>query len=290
MKVANILVTGANGQLGTELSILSRKHAQHHFTFTDVSELDITNARAVEDFFQGNSFDVCVNCAAYTAVDKAESDMEAAFKLNAEASQNLARASAKHNVKLIHISTDFVFDGRKSKPYVEDDLPSPLNIYGKSKWRGEEACVKEYPGCIIIRTSWLYSPFGNNFVKTVQRLCSERKEVGIIYDQIGTPTYAHDLAVAILAIIEKLPSPEAQGIFHFSNEGVCSWYDFAEAIKNLSGLTCRLKPLETSEYPTPAKRAAYTVMNKKKIKQTFGLEIPHWQESLAACINRMKNG
>jgi dTDP-4-dehydrorhamnose reductase len=215
--------------------------------------------------------------------------MENAFKLNAYAVANLARASSKFNTKLIHISTDFVFDGRKSRPYVEDDLPSPPNIYGKSKWRGEEYCLKENPKSIIIRTSWLYSPFGNNFVKTMQRLGKEREELGVIYDQIGTPTYAYDLAFAIMNIVSHQDIDKAAGIFHYSNEGVSSWYDFAVAIMDLSNLSCQVNPLETSEYPTPAKRAAYSVLNKRKIKDTFGLAIPHWHHSLKNCIQRINH-
>ncbi|GIV34597.1 MAG: NAD(P)-dependent oxidoreductase [Chitinophagales bacterium] len=283
-----ILVTGANGQLGTELRTLAVQYPRYSFIFTDLDQLDITRAAATEDFIRNCRPHFLINCAAYTAVDLAESNMEAAFSLNTEAVRTLAHITAALDIKLIHISTDFVFDGRKNRPYVEDDLPAPLNIYGKSKWRGEEACLQENPHSIIVRTSWLYSPFGNNFVKTVQRLCREKKDIGIIYDQIGTPTYAHDLAAALMVVVSKA-SRDTWGIFHYSNEGVCSWYDFAEAIKNLSRLSCRILPLETSEYPTPAKRPAYAVLNKKKIKQTFGIDIPHWQQSLAACIERMHN-
>lgn len=285
--MASILVTGSKGQLGTELRLIAPDYPHHQLTFTDSDELDVTCENAVYDFFSANSFDFCINCAAYTAVDQAESDMENAFKLNAEAVAILARAASQKQVRLIHISTDFVFDGRKSKPYVEDDLPSPLSIYGKSKWRGEEACMNMNPQNIIIRTSWLHSPFGSNFVKTMQRLGRERPEVGVICDQVGTPTYAHDLACAIMEIISQLKEKNASGIFHYSNEGVCSWYDFAAAIMELSGIACRVKPLETCEYPTPAKRGHYSVLNKKKIKQTFGLRIPHWRESLKKCIERL---
>lgn len=285
--MAHILVTGSKGQLGTELSLIAGEYPQHQFTFTDFTELDITHTTAIQKFLAAHKFDYIINCAAYTAVDKAEGDMESAFKINVEAAGNLARAANERNIKLIHISTDFVFDGRKHKPYLEDDAPSPLNIYGKSKWRGEEACLRENPQSIILRTSWLYSPFGNNFVKTMQRLGSERKEIGVIYDQIGTPTYSLDLARCIMEIISQ-PEKQITGIFHYSNEGVCSWYDFAVAIMDFSGLTCRVKPLETSEYPTPAKRGHYTVLNKKKIKQTLGITIPHWHHSLQKCIERIK--
>ncbi len=285
--MASILVTGSKGQLGTELSLIAGDYPQHQLTFTDVEELDIINEKSVRDFFSKNNFDFCINCAAYTAVDKAESDMESAFNLNTAAVFNLAQITNELNIRLIHISTDFVFDGKKSKPYTEDDIPSPLNIYGKSKWRGEEACFQQNSKSIIIRTSWLYSPFGVNFVKTMQRLGRERTEIGVIYDQIGTPTYAHDLAQALMEIVSKHPENPVSGIFHYSNEGVCSWYDFAVAIMQLNGLSCNIKPLETIEYPTPAKRGPYSVLNKKKIKTTFGLTIPHWRDSLQKCIERI---
>lgn len=285
--MARILVTGSKGQLGTELHLMMPEYPQHQFTFTDYTDLDITNAGAVQSFLAAHHFEYIINCAAYTAVDKAESDMENAFRLNAEAVGVLAKAAQEHGTRLIHISTDFVFDGRKHTPYLEEDAPLPLNIYGKSKWRGEEICLEENPASLILRTSWLYSPFGNNFVKTMQRLGSERKELGVISDQIGTPTYAFDLARCILQIIAQ-PEKQAGGIYHYSNEGVCSWYDFAVAVMDMSGLKCTVKPLETSEYPTPAKRGHYTVLNKKKIKQTFGITIPHWHHSLRECIHRMK--
>ncbi len=285
----NILVTGSKGQLGRELSLITEEYPQCQFAFTDFDELDIASEKSVEDFLSSAKFDFCINCAAYTAVDKAESEMESAFRLNADAVANVARATSRHNVKLIHISTDFVFDGRKSEPYVEDDRPAPPNVYGKSKLRGEEYCLRDDPQSIVIRTAWLHSPFGNNFVKTMQRLGSGRKEVGVIYDQVGTPTYAWDLAHAILKIISHPDAEKASGIFHYSNEGVCSWYDFAVAVMDLSSLECKVKPLETSEYPTPARRGHYSVLNKKKIKLAFGLSIPHWRESLRKCIERINN-
>ncbi len=281
-----ILVTGSNGQLGNELRCIAGNYPAYGFLFTDVNELDITNATEVLFFFNQYKPSFCINCAAYTAVDKAESDMEKAFLLNADAAANLANAASKFKTKLIHISTDFVFDGRKSKPYLEDDLTAPLNIYGKSKLRGEEMCLTENHETLILRTSWLYSPFGNNFVKTMQRLGKEKTEIGVIYDQVGTPTYAHDLANAIMEIITGKHS-DTSGIFHFSNEGICSWYDFAVAVMTLSDLNCRVKPIETMDYPTPAKRGHFTVMNKKKIKEAFGISIPHWQESLKKCIERI---
>jgi len=287
-QMPSILVTGSKGQLGTELTLLAAEYPQYQFMFTDSHRMDITDEKSVRDLFAANQFDYCINCAAYTAVDKAESDMETAFHLNAAAVFNLAQVTREHHVRLIHLSTDFVFDGKKSKPYTEEDLPSPLNIYGKSKWRGEEACLQQNSNSIIIRTSWLYSPFGNNFVKTMQKLGRERKEIGVIYDQVGTPTYAYDLARAIMTMLPRL-NDTISGIFHYSNEGVCSWYDFAVAIMELSGLPCSVKPLETAEYPTPAKRGHYSVLNKKKIKSTFGLTIPHWRESLKKCIERIES-
>ncbi|HXH19997.1 MAG TPA: dTDP-4-dehydrorhamnose reductase [Chitinophagales bacterium] len=283
----SILVTGSKGQLGTELTLLAAEYPQYQFTFTDSHGMDITDEKSVRDLFTANRFDYCINCAAYTAVDKAESDMEAAFNLNATAVFHLAQVTREHNVRLIHLSTDFVFDGKKSKPYTEEDQPSPLNIYGKSKWRGEEACLQQNSKSIIIRTSWLYSPFGNNFVKTMQKLGRERKEIGVIYDQVGTPTYAYDLASTIMTMLPRL-NENITGIFHYSNEGVCSWYDFAVAIMELSGLSSKVKPLETVEYPTPAKRGHYSVLNKKKIKATFGLTIPYWRDSLKKCIERIE--
>lgn len=285
----NILVTGSKGQLGKELSLIMEEYPQCRFAFTDLDELDVTSEKSVEDFLSSAKFDFCINCAAYTAVDKAESEMENAFRLNADAVANLARATVQHNTKLIHISTDFVFDGIKSKPYVEDDIPAPPNIYGKSKLRGEEYCLRDNPQSIIIRTAWLHSPFGGNFVKTMQRLGSEREEIGVIYDQVGTPTYAHDLAHAILKIISHPDVGKTHGIFHYSNEGVCSWYDFAVAVMDLSNLACKVKPLETIEYPTPAKRSHYSALNKKKIKLTFELSIPYWRHSLKKCIERINN-
>lgn len=280
-----ILVTGSNGQLGNELKVIANQFSKLQFTFTDVEELDITDYEATKAFLSSNTFDFCINCAAYTAVDKAESDIDAVFKLNVDAVKNVSRLSNEFGIKLIHISTDFVFDGKKSTPYLEDDFISPLNIYGKSKWEGEDACLSSNPKSLIIRTSWLYSSFGNNFVKTMQRLGKEKGQINVIYDQVGTPTYAGDLADVILNIINDFNNNENFGIFHYSNEGVCSWYDFAVAIMELSQLNCKVIPIEATEYPTPAKRAAYAVLNKKKIKESFHITIPHWRESLKKCIS-----
>lgn len=283
--MTKILVTGSNGQLGNELRAIAGQFPQLQFTFTDVTELDITDIGAIQDFLGSQVFDFCINCAAYTAVDQAESDMDTAFLLNVDAVKNISQVTHDYGVKLIHLSTDFVFDGKKSKPYLEEDIVRPLNIYGKSKWRGEEACLLHNEKSIIIRTSWLHSSYGNNFVKTMQKLGKEKEEINVIYDQVGTPTYAGDLALTLLNIISRFNDNAHFGIFHYSNEGICSWYDFAVAIMELSGLKCKVNPIESAEYPTPAKRAHYSVLNKKKLKETFYISIPHWRESLKKCIS-----
>jgi dTDP-4-dehydrorhamnose reductase len=282
-----ILVTGGNGQLGSELKVLSERF-DAEFIFTDKEELDITNADAVNEFISSTKPDFVINGAAYTAVDKAESDKETAFSINANAVGNIAAACRNYNSKLIQVSTDFVFDGTKSTPYKEDDATNPLSVYGKSKLQGEQLCLQNNPDAIIIRTSWLYSSFGNNFVKTMLRLSSERKELKVIFDQTGTPTYARDLAQTILHVISHEKVKATSGIFHFSNQGVCSWFDFAKAIVELSGNDCKVLPIETFEYPTPATRPHYSVLNKRKITGTFGLEIPYWRTSLIECIKLLK--
>lgn len=283
-----VLVTGSNGQLGCELQLLARVHPEILFSFSDIDTLDLTNQQAVKDFFSGNEFDFCVNCAAYTAVDKAETEKGNAFKINAEAAGYLAEACRANKTILIHISTDFVFDGNSSKPYKEDDHVNPLSVYGASKLLGEKNVLSKYSHVVLIRTSWLYSSFGNNFMKTMTRLGKEREEISVVYDQVGTPTFAGDLAQVILKIvlIEKKNIPF--GIYHYSNEGVCSWFDFASEIMKISGLDCKVKAIETKDYPTPAKRPAYSVLNKRKIKETFELEIPHWKDSLKKCIELLQ--
>lgn len=279
----NILITGCNGQLGNEMQVLQKDYPEHHWLNTDVNELDITNSDAINRFVEEHEIDGIVNCAAYTAVDKAESNKRLATALNAEAPTYLAAAMAKRDGWMVQISTDYVFDGTQHTPYTETDTPCPNSVYGVTKLAGEVAVAKTCPKHVIIRTAWLYSTFGNNFVKTMLRLGQEKQQLGVIFDQIGTPTYAHDLALAIMTIINKGIVP---GIYHFSNEGVTSWYDFTKAIHRIAGITtCHVKPLHTAEYPTLAHRPAYSVLDKTKIKETFGIEIPHWEESLTKCMH-----
>ena len=281
----NILITGCNGQLGNEIQLLQAQYAQHTWLNTDVNELDITDKAAIERFVEANEIDGMVNCAAYTAVDKAESDPQLARKLNADAPAFLAEAVAKRDGWMVQVSTDYVFNGTKHTPYVETDEPCPNSIYGQTKLEGEQAVSKLCTNAMIIRTAWLYSEFGNNFVKTMIRLGREREQLGVIFDQVGTPTYAHDLAMVIMTAIDKGIKP---GVYHFSNEGVTSWYDFTKSIHRLSGInTCQVSPLHTAEYPTPACRPAYSVLDKTKIKDAYGIEIPHWEESLAKCIAKL---
>ena len=277
-----ILVTGAHGQLGTELNFLSSLLESHSFTFVDQNNLDITDAVAVNEFISTGNYSAIINCAAYTAVDKAETEKEIAFKVNADGAGNLARAAKQINAKFIHFSTDFIFDGTGSVPYTENDKPNPLSVYGASKLAGEEHVLENNSDAIIIRTSWVYSSFGNNFVRTILKLCKEREQLNVIFDQIGAPTYARDLAGAVLHIIQQ--KEWKPGIYNYSNEGVASWYDFAVAIRDIAGLKTKISPIETSQYPTPAVRPKYSVLNKNKIKETFGLEIPHWKESLEKCM------
>ncbi len=273
------LVTGANGQLGNELRLRLGERAR----YVDRDELDITDAEAVQAFVKGRSFDAIINCAAYTAVDKAESDADLAEKINVQGPENLA----KTGIPLIHISTDYVFDGTACVPYTEDVRPNPNSVYGRTKLAGEQAVAKYASAAVIIRTAWLYSCFGNNFVKTMRRLGAERESLNVVFDQTGTPTYAGDLAAAIVAVLEKMPQQGCE-VYHFSNEGVCSWYDFALEIMKLSGLKCRVSPIESKDYPTPAKRPSYSVLNKGKIKERFGIANRHWSEALAECIEKMK--
>ena len=281
----NILITGCNGQLGNEIQLLQAQYAQHTWLNTDVNELDITDKAAIERFVEANEIGGIVNCAAYTAVDKAESDPQLARKLNADAPAFLSEAVAKRGGWMVQVSTDYVFNGTKHTPYVETDEPCPNSVYGQTKLEGEQAVSKLCPNAMIIRTAWLYSEFGNNFVKTMIRLGREREQLGVIFDQVGTPTYAHDLAMVIMTAIDKGIRP---GVYHFSNEGVTSWYDFTKSIHRLSGInTCQVSPLHTAEYTTPACRPAYSVLDKTKIKAAYGIEIPHWEESLAKCIAKL---
>ena len=281
----NILITGCNGQLGSELRHLEAQHSAHTFYNTDVAELDITNQLAVEDFVNRNGIDGIVNCAAYTAVDKAESERELCTTLNTVAPSYLAAAIGKRGGWMIHISTDYVFNGQHHLPYQEGETPCPDSVYGNTKLAGELGVTKFCPNTLIIRTAWLYSRYGHNFVKTMMRLGREKEQLGVVFDQIGTPTCAADLAEAILSIIEQGVRP---GLYHFSNEGVTSWYDFAVAIHRLAGIdTCLVRPLHTSEYPTAASRPAYSVLDKTKIKRDYHLTIPHWETSLARTIQQI---
>ena len=281
----NILITGCNGQLGNEMQLLETLHPEYRFFNTDVAELDITNSEAIERFVTDNAIDGIVNCAAYTAVDKAEENQDFCQVLNADAPGYLAAAIEKRGGWMIQISTDYVFDGTNHKPYVETDPVCPNSTYGRTKLAGEQAVMLNCKNAMVIRTAWLYSTFGNNFVKTMIRLGKEKQELGVIFDQIGTPTYARDLAVAIFAAISK---GIVSGIYHFSNEGVISWYDFTKAIHRIAGIdTCKVRPLHTEEYPTPAARPHYSVLDKTKIKQTFGIEIPYWETSLKECIEKL---
>lgn len=280
-----ILVTGANGQLGNEMRALSAENQQHTYFFTDVQELDICNEQAVRAFVAGNQIDVIVNCAAYTAVDKAEDNAELCDMLNHIAPGYLAAAAEACGAAMIQVSTDYVFDGTAHVPYTEDVPTCPASVYGSTKLAGEQKVMELCSRAMIIRTAWLYSIYGNNFVKTMIRLGREREALGVVFDQIGTPTYANDLARAIFAAINQGIVP---GIYHFSNEGVCSWYDFTVAIHRMAGITsCKVSPLHTDEYPAKAPRPQYSVLDKTKIKKTFGIEIRHWEKSLAECIEKL---
>ena len=281
----NILVTGCNGQLGNEIQLLEREYPQHQWYNTDVQELDITDVNAIRQFVLEHQIDGIINCAAYTAVDKAEEQEELCTKLNAEAPAYLASAVGSRGGWMIQISTDYVFDGTSHVPYVEDDDTCPNSVYGRTKLVGELNVQKLCEKSMIIRTAWLYSTFGNNFVKSMIRLGKERTELGVIFDQIGTPTDAHDLAHVIMMVVRKGIVP---GVYHFTNEGVISWYDFAKAIHRIAGIkTCHVRPLHTAEYPTPARRPHYSVLDKTKIKKVYGIEIPYWEDSLKDCLEKI---
>ena len=290
----NILVTGANGQLGTELRAVSAGSG-NHYVFTDVKTvpgretvyLDITNIDAVRIITESEHIDAIVNCAGYTDVEKAEDDAAFADLLNNAAVANLAAVAAERGAVLVHISTDYVFDGRASVPYREDDEKSPTCTYGATKLAGENAILSSGCKYLIIRTAWMYSPYGKNFVRTIRRLASEKEQVRVVFDQVGSPTYAADLAQALVGIIDG-GGLEKTGVYHYTDEGVCSWYDFAVEVAALSGCRGRVLPCRTAEYPTKARRPAYSVLDKSRIKKAFGLEIPHWKESLRACIQRME--
>ena len=281
----NILITGANGQLGNEMRVLSAEYPEYAYFFTDVAELDICDEQAVMEFVQANDIHVIVNCAAYTAVDKAEENVELCTKLNADAVGYLAKAAEACGAEFIQISTDYVFDGTAHVPYRESASTCPNSVYGHTKLAGEQNALTLCSRSMVIRTAWLYSTFGNNFVKTMIRLGHERDSLGVIFDQVGTPTYARDLARAIFVAICQGVVP---GVYHFSNEGVCSWYDFTKAIHRLAGIVdCKVKPLHTEEYPTLAKRPHYSVLDKTKIKKIYNTEVPYWEDSLKECIDAL---
>jgi len=283
----SILVTGVNGQLGSEIRVLSSHYPHYTFTFTDRTTLDLSNLCRMEDFFENKKFDAIINCAAYTAVDKAESESELADTINHRFVSMLAKIAKRHSITLIHISTDYVFDGKNYRPYVESDSTQPQGAYGRTKHDGEKAILSVAPSnTIIIRTSWVYSTFGNNFVKTMLRLGRERDSLGVIFDQIGTPTYARDLAQAILEILPKINNENPE-IYHYSNEGCASWYDFSQAIFELSGIKCQVNPITTDQYPTPASRPHYSLLNKSKIKNDFSIPIPYWRDSLKSCLKAL---
>ncbi len=280
-----ILVTGSNGQLGNELQLVVEvKDKVNNYFFTDVEELDITNKSEVSQFLHANDIDVVVNCAAYTNVDKAEDESEIADLINHIGVKNLAEACKDKDGFLIHISTDYVFDGTKNTPYTETDETKPLGVYGETKLRGENAIISSGCEYVIIRTSWLYSSFGNNFLKTMQRLTAEKESIKVVFDQVGTPTYAGDLANVIYTIIQRDEADIKNQIYHFSNEGVCSWYDFAVAINEAYGHNCNIKPCHSNEFPSKVRRPSYSVLDKTKIKNELGVEIQYWHDSLYRCI------
>lgn len=280
-----ILITGSNGQLGNEFRLLENHNRQHAFFFTDVEELDITNKTAVLNYVQDNQIELIINCAAYTAVDRAENDEPVARLINALAVLNLGEVASEVGAKIIHVSTDYVFSGNAFVPYKETDSPNPVSAYGRTKLEGEQLLQQACADAVIIRTAWLYSEFGNNFVKTMIRLGKERDSLNVVYDQVGSPTYAADLAAAIMTIVNA--DKWVAGIYHFTNEGVCSWYDFTIAIHQLAGIQCDINPIRSEQYPTPTERPHYSVLDKQKIRDTYEVNVPHWYEALQRCIEKM---
>lgn len=283
-----ILITGANGQLGSELRALQAKYPAFQLIGTDRNVLPIQDAAAVQSWFAQHQPAFCINAAAYTAVDKAETNEADAYDINATATGILAAACAAHGTKFIHVSTDYVFNGSSADPYTEDQPTDPINVYGASKLKGEELAREQNPDSIIIRTAWVYSEFGNNFVKTMLRLMKERESLNVVSDQVGAPTYAADLASAIMQIIDG--GQWKAGIYHYSNQGRISWYDFAVAIRDLSGLGCAVNPIPSAQYPTPARRPSFSLLDTHKITTTFGLSIPEWKESLQVCLQQLNKG
>lgn len=283
----NILITGSNGQLGNEIRVLAEDYPDFEFLYTDIAELDITDPLKVEAYFVANQPQVIINCAAYTAVDKAESDEATTYQINAKAVENLSKSASAIGALMVHISTDYVFDGKSYLPYNETDITNPQSAYGRSKLAGEYA-VRQFAGKgLILRTSWLYSAFGSNFVKTMIRYGNERDELNVVFDQVGTPTYARDLARTILDIIPQALQHSGTELFHYSNEGVASWYDFARTVIAFAGIDCEIKPILTKDYPLPAPRPCFSVLNKSKIKETYNIRIPYWSDSVKHCIHRL---
>ena len=285
--MTTILITGSNGQLGNEMQQAAVRFPNFNYIYTDVAELDICDKGALGAFVKANNVNVIVNCAAYTAVDKAEDDVELCYKINRDAVRNIAEVATENKVKVVHVSTDYVFDGTNYLPYTEDMPVCPATVYGKSKLEGEQALLENCKESVILRTAWLYSSFGNNFVKTMMKLGTERDSLGVIFDQVGTPTYAADLADAIMQLISS--ETFVPGIYHFSDEGVCSWYDFTKTIHRMANITCDVKPIETKDYPARTPRPHFSVLNKGKIKSTYGISIPHWEVSLEKCIQLLQN-
>lgn len=286
----HILITGANGQLGNCLRDLAAAYQdKYRFFYTDVEELDITDVAAIDRYVTDNQIHVIINAAAYTAVDKAEDDKDMAYKLNRDAVRNLAEVAKTYDCLLVHISTDYVFSGEACHPYKEDDTPAPKSVYGASKLAGEQAVAEVGCRAIIIRTSWLYSEYGRNFVKTMLQLGRERDEVSVVCDQIGGPTYAGDLAQAVMLCVAEDAEHEGVHIYNYANEGVISWYDFAKAIMEISGNQCAVRPIFTGEYPAKATRPAYSVFNLRKVKEKFGISIPYWRDSLMLIINKLSD-
>jgi dTDP-4-dehydrorhamnose reductase len=283
-----ILVTGANGQMGNELQVLAPGFSEYRFLFVAKEDLSIADTDAIKKYFSNHKIDYCINCAAYTAVDRAETDRSTAFLINAVAVATLAKICEENKTQLIHISTDYVFDGTASQPYKETDKTNPVSVYGKSKLQGESWAMQNAPSTIIIRTAWLYSSFKANFVKTMLRLMKEKESINVVSDQFGCPTYAADLAVAIMQIIASNQSKTKPGIYHYSNAGITNWYEFADAIKKMTGSNCIVNPIATAQYPTVAKRPAYSVLDTAKIKETFKLHIPNWKASLEKCLALLK--
>ena len=277
-----ILITGSKGQLGNEMQQAAVRYPQFNYIFTDVDELDICDKTALDAFVKANSVNFIVNCAAYTAVDKAEDDVKLCYKINSDAVRNIGEVADSNGIKVVHVSTDYVFDGTNHIPYTEIQEVSPATVYGKSKFAGELALLESCKDSVIIRTAWLYSSFGNNFVKTMMKLGSERDTLNVVFDQVGSPTYAADLAEAIMKVVSA--ENFVAGIYHFSDEGVCSWYDFTKTIHKIARISCNVQPIESKDFPARTPRPHYSVLNKAKIKSTYGITIPHWEESLEKCI------